>query len=58
MIDPAWEAAMDSRQHLKYGYAVDATMPGQPNYPVFTTGLFGRRVIHTALCWCLYIGMA
>jgi len=26
--DPAWAAATDSRQRLKYSYATDATMPG------------------------------
>lgn len=57
-MDPTWEAAMGSRQHLKHSYAMDARMPGQPNYPVFTTELFGRWVIHTDLCWCLYIETA
>lgn len=35
-IDPAWEAATDSRQRLKCSYAMDATMPEQANYRAFT----------------------
>lgn len=35
-IDPAWEAATDSRQRLKCSYAMDATMPEQANYGAFT----------------------
>lgn len=41
-IDPAWEAATDSRQRLKCSYAMDATMPEQANHRPFP------GAIHTA----------